>query len=145
MIVHDGCLKELNQVLMFDVIRSVTWQLRTVSNTYMKRLTQEHVELTYLECAVTSRMLREFVRPEFPVRGTLIDPVSIHPVKEIIAFEVFDECRYGCTIVCWNHCAVGQTIRSVGTSACQQLLPQLRVQTDLGTGSYCRLRSQYCV
>ena len=69
-IVHNSRLEEINQLLVLDVLRSITW--------YIKR-------------TEARRVFSKLVSPEFVVGAALIDPVLVHPSNQIVLPKWGDE------------------------------------------------------
>lgn len=52
--------------------------------------------------------------PEVSVRSTLIDPVRVHPVEQVVLLECLDERRNGRALVRRHYRAVWQSVGRVG-------------------------------
>lgn len=53
----------------------------------------------HLKGRVASSVLAELVGPEVDVGSSLVDPVGVHVVEQVVAAEVGDELADGCAVV----------------------------------------------
>lgn len=108
-VVEDGGLEELDNLLVLDVFGAVA---------------------RHIESREASSVLAEFVSPEItdfrvskkltvrasdiPIRSTLVDPVLVHPRKEVVFAERLEESANVGALVRWDNSTIGQTVGSVG-------------------------------
>jgi hypothetical protein len=120
LVVLDCGLEELDDLLVFDVVGSVAGDVKG---------------------RVAGRVLGKLVGPEVGVGSSLVDPVSVHPLDEIVGAKIFEESADIGALVGRDDGTVGQTGGGVGRGSGIVLTAQIAV---LGVGAIAKVGPEAC-
>lgn len=118
----DGGFEEIYDVLVFDILRPVAGNVKGRE---------------------AGRVLTEFVRPEIGVGSSLVDPVCVHPIYQVVSAECLEEgvdCR---TFPRRYYCSVGQRVRCIWRRHRIILAAQIAV-LGVRSGTVIRPQTMHC-
>ena len=85
---------------MLDVLRAIARQVKGAeAGSMLASKLSVHSPQQSARCVIYSP---ELMPPEVCIRGTLVDPVCVHPVKQVISAEGFKESTNIRSIVRWD-------------------------------------------